>query len=125
MIGKVIRDFLPKDELLAYLEAVMRVYNAEGRRDNKYKARVKILVHEIGTDEFKARVEQEYAQLNGPTINAPGGRGRAHRPLLRTPAYETLPATSQVLDAARAADPELDRFVEQNGFRTASPATSR
>src|SRR5688500_14355189 len=48
MIGKVIRDFLPKDELLAYLEAIMRVYNLEGRRDNKYKARIKILVHEIG-----------------------------------------------------------------------------
>ena len=71
MIGKVIRDFLPKDELLAYLEAVMRVYNSEGRRDNKFKARVKILVHETGEDEFRERVEAEYAKLDGPTINAP------------------------------------------------------
>lgn len=121
MIGKVIRDFLPKDELLAYLEAVMRVYNAEGRRDNKYKARVKILVHEIGTDEFKARVEAEYAQLNGPTINAPAEEVERIARYFAAPAYETLPATSKVLDDARAADPELDRFVEQNGFPHRQP----
>ncbi|WP_416357393.1 nitrite/sulfite reductase [Aureimonas phyllosphaerae] len=121
MIGKVIRDFLPKDELLAYLEAVMRVYNAEGRRDNKYKARVKILVHEIGTDEFKARVEAEYAQLNGPTINAPEEEVERIARYFAPPVYEALPATSHVLDAARAADPELDRFVEQNGFPHRQP----
>ncbi len=96
MIGKVIRDFLPKDELLAYLEAVMRVYNAEGRRDNKYKARVKILVHEIGTDEFKARVEAEYAELNGPTINAPrqrsSGSPATSRPRLRDAARDVAGA---------------------------------
>ena len=121
MVGKVIRDFLPKAELLAYLEAIMRVYNAEGRRDNKYKARVKILVHEIGTDEFKARVEHEYAQLNGPTINAPAEEVERIARYFAAPAYETLPETSSVLEAARAADPELDRFVEQNGFAHRQP----
>ncbi len=121
MVGKVIRDFLPKPELLAYLEAIMRVYNAEGRRDNKYKARVKILVHEIGTDEFKARVEHEYAQLNGPTINAPAEEVERIARYFAAPAYETLPETSSVLEAARAADPELDRFVEQNGFAHRQP----
>ncbi|RIY02476.1 nitrite/sulfite reductase [Aureimonas flava] len=121
MIGKVIRDFLPKDELLAYLEAVMRVYNAEGRRDNKYKARVKILVHEIGTEEFRARVEAEYAQLDGPTINAPEAEVERIARYFAPPAYETLPATSRILDDARANDPELDRFVEQNGFEHRQP----
>jgi len=121
MVGKVIRDFLPKGELLAYLEAVMRVYNAEGRRDNKYKARVKILVHEIGTDEFTARVEHEYAQLNGPTVNAPTEEVERIARYFAPPAYETLPATSDVLAKARAADPELDRFVEQNGFAHRQP----
>ncbi len=48
----------------------MRVYNLEGRRDNKYKARVKILVHEIGLEEFRARVEAEFATLDGPSVNA-------------------------------------------------------
>ncbi len=61
MIGKTVREFLPADELLAYCTAIMRVYNRFGRRDNKYKARVKILVHELGLAEFKREVETEYA----------------------------------------------------------------
>ncbi|WP_182421976.1 nitrite/sulfite reductase [Aureimonas sp. ME7] len=121
MIGKVIRDFLPKDELLAYLEAVMRVYNAEGRRDNKYKARVKILVHEIGTDEFKQRVEAEYAELDGPTINAPPQEIERIARYFAPPAYETLPETSDAFEAAQAGDPEFARFVEQNGFKHRQP----
>ncbi|TMJ31189.1 MAG: nitrite/sulfite reductase [Alphaproteobacteria bacterium] len=61
MIGKTLREFLPKDELLAYLEATLRVYNRYGRRDNIYKARIKILVHEIGVEKMRAEVEAEYA----------------------------------------------------------------
>jgi sulfite reductase (NADPH) hemoprotein beta-component len=61
LIGKTIREFLPKDELLAYLEAVLRVYNRYGRRDNIYKARIKILVHEIGVEKMREEVEAEYA----------------------------------------------------------------
>ncbi len=60
MVGKVIRDFLPKADLLPYLEAILQVYNLAGRRDNKYKARIKILVHETGLDEIKARVEEAF-----------------------------------------------------------------
>jgi sulfite reductase (NADPH) hemoprotein beta-component len=70
MIGLEVKHFLPKHDLLAYLEAMMRVYNLEGRRDNKYKARIKILVHEIGLEAYKARVEAEFAKLDGPSINA-------------------------------------------------------
>ena len=61
MIGKTLREFLPKDELLAYLEAALRVYNRYGRRDNLYKARIKILVHEIGEAKMREEVEAEYA----------------------------------------------------------------
>ena len=60
MIGKVIRSFLPKDDLLPYMEAILRVYNLSGRRDNKYKARIKILVHETGLNELKDRIETEF-----------------------------------------------------------------
>jgi sulfite reductase (NADPH) hemoprotein beta-component len=60
MIGKTLRAFLPKDELLAYLEATLRVYNRYGRRDNLYKARIKILVHEVGVEKMRADVEAEY-----------------------------------------------------------------
>ncbi|NDV87424.1 nitrite/sulfite reductase [Aurantimonas aggregata] len=121
MIGKIVRDFLPKHELLAYLEAVMRVYNSEGRRDNKYKARVKILVHETGEDEFRRRVEEEYARLDGPTINAPQEELERIAAYFAPPAYDELPETSPVLDAARRTDPALDRFVEQNGFAHKQP----
>lgn len=61
MIGKVVREFLPKADLLPYLEAILHVYNLSGRRDNKYKARLKILVHETGLDELKARIETAFA----------------------------------------------------------------
>ncbi len=63
MLGKKIRDFVPRAELLAYLEAVMRVYNMHGRRDNLYKARIKILVHEIGAEEMIRLVDAEYEDI--------------------------------------------------------------
>ena len=69
MIGKVLRDFLPREDLLPYLEAIVSVYNLLGRRDNKYKARIKITVHENGLDDIRARVEERFAlirpQFNG------------------------------------------------------------
>ena len=121
MIGKIIRPFLPRDELLAYLEAVLRVYNAEGRRDNKFKARVKILVHETGAEEFTRRVEEEYEKLDGPTVNAPEDEVERIDAYFAPPRYETLPAVSETLAAARKADAALDRFVEQNGFAHKQP----
>jgi len=64
IIGQVLRDFLPKDELLAYLTAALRVYNRYGRRDNKYKARIKILVQETGIDKFREQVESEFKSID-------------------------------------------------------------
>ena len=114
MIGKVVRDFLPKADLLAYLEAIMRVYNLEGRRDNKYKARVKILVHEIGTEEFSRRVEEEFARLDGPSVNADPAEVARIAAYFAPPAYETLPATSGAFEAARAGNPDFARWAETN-----------
>jgi sulfite reductase (NADPH) hemoprotein beta-component len=68
MIGKTIREFLPKDEMLAYLEAALRVYNRYGRRDNLFKARIKILVHEIGADKMREEVEAEYAAMKDSAL---------------------------------------------------------
>jgi sulfite reductase (NADPH) hemoprotein beta-component len=72
MIAKTIREFLPKRHLLSYLEAILRVYNLGGRRDNKYKARIKILVHDRGVDEFRGLVEAEWARIRdaGPDLDA-------------------------------------------------------
>ncbi|MFT4998860.1 MAG: sulfite reductase (NADPH) hemoprotein beta-component, partial [Flavobacteriales bacterium] len=71
VIGSVVREFLPKDHLLTYLEAVLRIYNQYGRRDNKYKARIKILVRAMGVESFAEKVEAEWARLkDGPaTLN--------------------------------------------------------
>jgi sulfite reductase (NADPH) hemoprotein beta-component len=114
MIGKVVRDFLPKADLLAYLEAIMRVYNLEGRRDNKYKARVKILVHEIGVAEFSRRVEEEFARLDGPSVNADPAETARIAAYFTPPAYEALPATSRTFETTLAANPAFARWVEVN-----------
>ncbi|MBX3505181.1 MAG: nitrite/sulfite reductase [Parvibaculum sp.] len=115
MIGKKIGDFVPKEDLLAYLEAVMRVYNMYGRRDNIYKARIKILVHEIGAEEMKRQVEAEFAALKM--------EGALHLPLeevarieayFRPPAFEELPNESTELNKAVLADSGFANWVKSN-----------
>ena len=71
LIAEVVRSFLPKAELLGYLEAIMRVYNLFGRRDNKYKARIKILVSAVGIEEFRRLVEEEYKASMTPELLLP------------------------------------------------------
>ena len=72
MIAKAVRDFVPKADLLPYIEAILEVYNFLGRRDNKHKARLKILVHEAGIDEVRARIEAAFAARKAtfPGVNA-------------------------------------------------------
>ena len=71
MVAPVIRDFLPKAQLISYLEACLRVYNRFGRRDNLYKARIKILVHELGADEYRRQVEEEFLHTQTLGLDAP------------------------------------------------------
>jgi len=71
MIGKLINSFVPHEHLLSYLEAIMRVYNRYGRRDNKYKARIKILVHEEGLETVKGQVEAEFSEIRGGVLTLP------------------------------------------------------
>ncbi len=85
MIAVTVREFLPEKELVPYLEAIMRVYNLYGRRDNKYKARIKILVHEIGAEKFRAEVETEYARHPAQTTEV------EQRELQRIAKYFALP----------------------------------
>jgi len=71
MIAPLIRDFVPLDQLVTYSEACLRVYNRYGRRDNKYKARIKILVHELGAEEYTRQVEEEFAHLLDQGVEPP------------------------------------------------------
>lgn len=80
VIGKVVNPFLAKEDLLSYLEAILRVYNLNGRRDNKYKARIKILVNALGVDKFRALVDAEWEHTRGELklTNAEIERARGH-----------------------------------------------
>jgi sulfite reductase (NADPH) hemoprotein beta-component len=91
IIGQVVRDFLPREHLLSYLEAILRVYNLEGRRDNPTKARIKILVRSLGIEEFRRRVEDEWARIRdgGPRLEA--AEIERVRGFFAPPAYRSLP----------------------------------
>ncbi|MFO1154311.1 MAG: nitrite/sulfite reductase [Rhodospirillales bacterium] len=93
-IGKTIRPFLPKEHLLSYLEAVLRVYNVLGRRDNLFKARIKILVHEVGVERFTEMVEEEWEQLRGGPVELPPGELERIEAYFAPPSFEALPGTS-------------------------------
>jgi len=113
-IGHKIRDFLPEEDLLSYCEAILRVYNQFGRRDNKYKARIKILVHETGAEELKRQVEEEWERIRCGALALPEGEIVRIREYFAPPALAARPAESASLAGARAADATLDRWVTQN-----------
>jgi sulfite reductase (NADPH) hemoprotein beta-component len=121
MIGKVIRSFLPKADLLAYLDAIMRVYNLEGRRDNKYKARVKILVHETGVEEFTRRVEAEFALIDRKTIDVDAAELARIAAYFAPPAYEKLSANSLAFERAKRQDAAFAAFTDTNVFVSKVP----
>jgi sulfite reductase (NADPH) hemoprotein beta-component len=114
MIGKLLREFLPQEELIAYTEAILRVYNLNGRRDNKYKARIKILVHEIGVEAMRKAVEKEFARLQDGTLNLPAGDIAAIRAQFALPPEFGPRPASLKLAADRAADAAFDRWVATN-----------
>jgi sulfite reductase (NADPH) hemoprotein beta-component len=116
MLAKCVRDFLPKDELLSYLDAIMRVYNRHGRRDNIYKARIKILVHELGEDEFRRQVEEEYVALraDGVTPDLPAQEVARIAAYFAPPPFEVLPDTSPALEKAKRENAAFARWVKVN-----------
>jgi sulfite reductase (NADPH) hemoprotein beta-component len=115
MVGHKIRDFLPEADLLSYTEAVLRVYNLFGRRDNKFKARIKILVHETGAEEIARQVEEEWERIRYGALALPEEEIRRIQAYFALPAGLTpRPAESIVLDRARANDRALDNWVAQN-----------
>jgi sulfite reductase (NADPH) hemoprotein beta-component len=114
MIAHLINEFVPVEDLLSYTEAVLRVYNLFGRRDNKFKARVKILVHETGAAEIKRQVEEEWARIRHGALALPDDEIRRIEAYFAPPALPAKPAESVKLNAARRADPLLDAWVDQN-----------
>jgi sulfite reductase (NADPH) hemoprotein beta-component len=105
---------VPKDRLLAYLEAVMRVYNLYGRRDNKYKARIKILLHEEGDAEFRRLVDEEFARIGNPTHLVPEAELQRILAYFQPPAYEALSGDDPQLTHNLAASAAFKRWHEVN-----------
>jgi sulfite reductase (NADPH) hemoprotein beta-component len=114
MIAKKICDFLPEEDLLTYTTAILRVYNLHGRRDNKYKARIKILVHETGTEELKAQVEAEFANLKNSELKLPDADVQAIAAYFAPPALAERPEGWANLAAWKKADPAFAEWVGQN-----------
>jgi sulfite reductase (NADPH) hemoprotein beta-component len=93
IIGQVVRDFLPREHLLSYLEAILRVYNLEGRRDNIHKARIKILVRSLGIEEFRRRVEAEWERTRSSGPRVDDAEIARLRSFFNPPDYRSLPDT--------------------------------
>jgi sulfite reductase (NADPH) hemoprotein beta-component len=107
-VAPVIREWLPAADFLSYCEAILRVYNRYGRRDNIYKARIKILVHELGAVEFARQVEAEHLHVKTLGIDAPAAEVERIRGFFAAPAFETgLP------DAIDRSDPDFALWVDR------------
>jgi sulfite reductase (NADPH) hemoprotein beta-component len=109
MIAPLIKDYVPIEDFLSYAEACLRVYNRYGRRDNIYKARIKILVHEIGADEYRRQVEEEFVHVKTLGIDPPAAE------LERIAAYFAPPPfESGLSDDVDRSDPDFAVWLDQN-----------
>jgi sulfite reductase (NADPH) hemoprotein beta-component len=113
-LGPTIREHLPARHLLSYLAAILRVYNRLGRRDNIYKARIKILVASLGAEEFGRQVEAEWAAMDRAAVDLPDDELARIRAAFGLIDFETLPATSAAFEARKAADLAFARFARNN-----------
>ena len=111
MIGKVIRDFLPLSDLLPYAEAIVHVYNRLGRRDNKYKARIKIMVHEHGIEDVRALVEEAFTHIKPEFAGADTLLAQIKT---RFRAPDLRPHETQAFDTAYRRDPVFRAWADTN-----------
>ncbi|MGA0604716.1 nitrite/sulfite reductase [Phenylobacterium sp. VNQ135] len=112
-IGPTIREFLPVNRLMSYLEAILRVYNRHGRRDNIYKARIKILVAALGVEEFTRQVDAEWLKM-GEGADLPDTELARIRGAFAPTGFDSLPVQSEALEAEKAGNAAFARFVRNN-----------
>lgn len=113
MAGAILRSDIAGDDLLSYLEAIMRVYNQHGRRDNKWKARIKILVKALGAEKFAQLVDEEWQYIKAGPMKVPAAEIARLESHFTAPPYETLPATDPVVEKLAAEAPSF-RFWKRN-----------
>ncbi len=116
VIGSVVCDWLEKKHLLTYLESILRVYNQNGRRDNKYKARIKILVRAMGVDTFREAVEQEWSAIKDGPSTLTEDEIERHKTFFTSPDYAVIDGDMAVAALAEqtGADPLFDNWVKRN-----------
>ena len=114
IIGQTLRDFVPKTELLAYLTATLRIYNRYGRRDNKYKARIKILVQETGIERFREQVDEEYAAMDISDIAVSQAERDRISAYFSPPAFSKLKNEPANLNKALKSDDAFRLWAENN-----------
>ncbi len=116
VIGSAIKEFLPRKDLLSYLEAILRVYNLNGRRDNKYKARIKILVRAMGAEAFAAKVEDEWQHLKDGYAQLTEEEIAHHQSFFTEPSYQALDdqAATQALIDTRIDNKAFDKWLTRN-----------
>ena len=112
MIGKVINDFLPEADLLPYLEAILQTYNLLGRRDNKYKARIKITVHENGIEKIRELTEARFAEIRPEFKGTDQDVLAEIRGMFSNPAFRNVP--EDAFHAAYDADPVFRSWADTN-----------
>ena len=113
-IGPTIRKFLPKKHLLTYLEAILRIYNQLGRRDNLYKARIKILVSSTGVEEFTKLVEDEWSQIKDGNLTLPEDEYRRILEYFTPSAYETATGASESFETHKTWNLDFARWCKTN-----------
>jgi len=122
LIAKSIREFLPKQHLLSYLESILRVYNMHGRRDNKFKARIKILVDALGAEEFGRQVEAEWALIKDSALQLTDAEVQRVAKYFAPQPYAKLPESDAKLDAlALSSNRDFGRWVRNNVTRHRQP----
>ncbi|MBN9077354.1 MAG: sulfite reductase [Rhizobiales bacterium 65-79] len=121
LLAKKIRDFLPEQHLLSYITAIMRVYNLYGRRDNKWKARIKILVHETGAEEFARQVEAEWEKLKDSELKLADADIRAIEAYFAPPLLVDRPEGDEAVRLARLDSKSFSDWLDRNVFTHRHP----
>ena len=113
-IAHTIRDWVAPEHILSYVEAILRVYNMHGRRDNIHKARIKIIVNQMGIDRYRELVDAEWERIRDGALKVPREEIERIEAYFAPPEYETLEDSTAELDVLRSADADFDRWLSGN-----------
>ncbi|HMB73190.1 MAG TPA: nitrite/sulfite reductase [Gammaproteobacteria bacterium] len=123
-IGHTIREWIEPEHILSYVEAILRVYNIHGRRDNIHKARIKIIVNQMGIDKYRGLVEAEWERIRDGALRVPDEEFERIEAYFAPPAYEEIEDQPEALSAQRAGNAAFDRWIRSNTVEHKVPGYS-